>query len=182
VAALFWYNELVFHLPTPVPANYKPVSQGSLVKLNGPLVRDGGKPLFIHFFNPECPCSRFNIANFKAMVKHYSNRVNFIIVVMSDKKYTVKAIQDKFDLNIPVSFDPSIAIACGVYSTPQAVLLDTAHKLYYRGNYNSSRYCTDEKTSFAKFAIEGLLDERAKLVFSPLALRAYGCTLPNCTN
>ena len=101
---------------------------------------------------------------------------------MSDKHYTVKEIQEKFDLNIPVSFDPSTAVACGVYSTPQAVLLDTIRKLYYRGNYNNSRYCTDEKTSFAKFAIEGLLNDRSKLVFSPLALRAYGCTLPNCTN
>jgi hypothetical protein len=182
VGAIFWYNELVYHLPTPIPANYKPINTGTVVKVNIPPGTNSSKPLFIHFFNPACPCSKFNAATFKSMVKQYHNRVNFMIVVMSDKHYTVKAIQDKFDLNIPVSFDPSIAIACGVYSTPQAVLLDTSHKLYYRGNYNSSRYCTDEKTSFAKFAIAGLLDDRAKLVFSPLALRAYGCTLPNCTN
>jgi len=182
VAALFWYNELVYHLPTPLPANYRSVNRGSVIKLKMPFLFDAARPVFLHFFNPSCPCSRFNIANFKLMVKQYNNRVNFVIVVMSDKHYTVKEIQEKFDLNIPVSFDPSTAVACGVYSTPQAVLLDTIRKLYYRGNYNNSRYCTDEKTSFAKFAIEGLLNDRSKLVFSPLALRAYGCTLPNCTN
>jgi len=107
--------------------------------------------------------------------------VNFVIVIMSDKTYTVKAIQDKFNLDIPVLFDPSIAVSCGVYSTPQAVLLDTDHKLYFRGNYNSSRYCTNEKTSFAKIAIAGLLNEHARLVFSQVALKAYGCSLPNCT-
>ncbi len=181
VGALFWYNEWVYHLPTPVPENYKPVSQGKIIKLNGPLEADHSKPLFLHFFNPDCPCSRFNISNFKTVVKKYGQQVNFVIVVMNNKFYTAKQIQDKFDLNVPVLFDASIAVSVGVYSTPQAALLDTQHKLYYRGNYNSSRYCTDEKTSYAKIALEGLLHDHARLVFSQLALRAYGCRLPNCT-
>jgi AhpC/TSA family len=180
VGALFWYNEWVYHLPTPVPENYKPVSQGKLIKLNGTLGTDHSKPLFLHFFNPDCPCSRFNISNFKSLVKKYNGQVNFVIIVMNNKYYTAKQIQDKFDLNVPVLFDASIATACGVYSTPQAVLLDNERKLYYRGNYNSSRYCTDEKTSYAKIAIEGLLHDHAKIMFSQLALRAYGCRLPNC--
>jgi thioredoxin-related protein len=180
IGVLFWYNELVYHLPTPVPENYKPVSQGKFIKLNGTLATDYGKPLFLHFFNPDCPCSRFNISNFKSLVKQYGRQVNFVIVVMNNKRYTANEIQDKFDLNVPVVFDASIAVACGVYSTPQAVLLDTDHKLYYRGNYNSSRYCTDEKTSYAKIAIAGLLHDHARLSFNHLALTAYGCQLPNC--
>ena len=181
IGALFWYNELIYHLPTPIPANYKAVSQGKLIKLNGPLGADHSKPLFLHFFNPDCPCSRFNISNFKSLVRQYKNQVNFVVVVMNNKYYTAKAIQDKFDLKIPVSFDASIASACGVYSTPQAVLLDSAHKLYYRGNYNRSRYCTDEKTSYAKMALAGLMHNHSQLIFNQLALRAYGCSLPNCS-
>jgi len=180
VGALFWYNEWVYHLPTPVPENYKPVSQGKLIKLSGALEADHSKPLFLHFFNPDCPCSRFNITNFKSLVKQYGRQVDFVIVVMNNKRYTANEIQNKFDLNVPVLFDASIAVSCGVYSTPQAVLLDTEHKLYYRGNYNSSRYCTDEKTSYAKIAIVGLLHNHTKIKFNQLALRAYGCRLPNC--
>ena len=180
IGALFWYNEWVYHLPTPVPSNYRPVSQGKIIKLNGLLEADHSKPLFIHFFNPDCPCSRFNISNFKSLAKLYGRQVNFVVVVMNNKYYTAKQIQDKFDLNIPVLFDASIATSCGVYSTPQAVLLDSERKLYYRGNYNSSRYCTDEKTSYAKMAITGLLHDHSKLIFDQLALRAYGCRLPNC--
>jgi len=180
IGALFWYNEWVYHLPTPIPKNYKPVDQGKLIKLSGALEADHSKPLFLHFFNPDCPCSRFNISNFKLLVKQYGRQVKFVIIVMNNKFYTAKQIQDKFDLDVPVLFDASIAVSCGVYSTPQAVLLDAGHKLYYRGNYNSSRYCTDEKTSFAKIAIAGLLNNHARLVFNPLALRAYGCSLPNC--
>jgi hypothetical protein len=180
IGALFWYNEWVYHLPTPIPENYKPVGQGKLIKLNGALEAEHSKPLFLHFFNPDCPCSRFNIANFKSLVKQYDTQVKFVIVVMNNKFYTAKEIQDKFDLDVPVLFDASLATACGVYSTPQAALLDAEHKLYYRGNYNSSRYCTDEKTSYAKIAIAGLLNDHKKLVFNELALRAYGCRLPNC--
>ena len=180
IATLFWYNEWVYHLPTPVPQNYKPVYPGEFIALKGPLKEDHRKPLFLHFFNPDCPCSRFNMSNFQSIVKKYASQVNFAIVIMNNKKYTAKAIQNKFNLNIPVLFDASIATSCGVYSTPQAVLLDTEHKLYFRGNYNSSRYCTNEKTSFAKIAIAGLLTDHARLVFNPLALKAYGCQLPNC--
>jgi hypothetical protein len=181
VGALFWYNEWVYHLPTPIPSNYKPVSQGKVIKLNASIEVDHSKPLFLHFFNPDCPCSRFNVSNFKSLVRQYGRQVNFVVIVMNNKHYTAKAIQDKFDLDVPVLFDATIAEACGVYSTPQAVLLDTQHKLYYRGNYNSSRYCTDEKTSYAKIAIIGLLRDHARLIFDRLALRAYGCSLPNCT-
>jgi hypothetical protein len=181
VGALFWYNELIYHLPTPVPSNYKPVYVGETIPLKGALNADHSKPLFLHFFNPDCPCSRFNISNFQSLVKRYGSQVNFAIVIMSNKTFTAKTIQDKFDLNIPVLFDASIAVSCGVYSTPQAVLLNKEHQLYFRGNYNSSRYCTNEKTSFAKIAIAGLLADRTQLAFSPLALKAYGCTLPNCT-
>lgn len=180
VGALFWYNELIYHLPTPVPEHYKPVNNGTVIKLGNDFDTYQGKAVFLHFFNPDCPCSRFNITNFKSLVKQYGGQVNFVVVVINNRKYTAQAIRDKFDLNIPVLFDATLAPACGVYSTPQAVLLDAQHTLYYRGNYNQSRYCTDEKTSYAKIALNGLMHDHARLVFSPLALRAYGCSLPDC--
>ena len=97
-----------------------------------------------------------------------------------DKSYTAEDIQDKFGLNIPILFDQSIAAACGVYSTPQAVLLDTDHKLYYRGNYNKSRYCTDKKSNYAQMAIDSLLMKQHNPIFSQTALKSYGCSLPIC--
>jgi len=180
VGAVFWYNEIQYQLPTPIPENYKAVNPGQLIKLNTKLNVNPAKPLFLHFFNPVCPCSKFNIKMFKSLVAQYSNQVNFVIVVISDRTYTAKEIQDKFNLNIPITFDQSIATACGVYSTPQVALIDNAGKLYYRGNYNISRYCTDEKTNYAQQAITGLLDHNKKLFFSKLALISYGCRLVNC--
>jgi redoxin len=185
IAFIFWRSELRYHLPTPVPVNYHDIGRGAAVALPpsaAALFRPATRPLFLHFFNPDCPCSRFNMPQFRALVQQYGNRVSFGIVVMSPQKFTARQIQDKFNLPypIPVMQDSAIAAACGVYSTPQAVLIDRDGHLYFRGNYNRSRYCTDEKTGFARQALEGLLHANYTLTFSPLALKAYGCTLPSC--
>jgi hypothetical protein len=69
----------------------------------------------------------------------------------------------------------AIAAEAGVYSTPQAVLVDERGRLAYRGNYNVSRYCVDPRTEFARLAIESLL---AKQSVTVPETEAYGCELP----
>jgi hypothetical protein len=185
IAFLFWRNEWIYNLPTPVPEKYQPVDRGATIELPATLksaaaLKSGPKPLFLHFFNPDCPCSRFNMTYFRTLVKQYGDQVDFAIVVLNNKDYTEDEVQRKYELRIPVLFDSSIAVRCGVYSTPQAVILDADRKLYYRGNYNRSRYCTDTKSNYAQQALDGLLRKRIDLRFDRLALTAYGCRLPNC--
>src|SRR5215469_13016764 len=122
VALLFWRNEWKYSLPTPIPVNYHNIALGAPIGLP-PAVQTSAKPLFLHFFNPDCPCSRFNMPQFKALVDQYGDRVDFAIVVMSPKSFTASAIRNKFNLAhpLPVLQDSSVAAACGVYSTPQAV-------------------------------------------------------------
>lgn len=140
-----------------------------------------GQPVFLHFFNPDCPCSRFNAKTFKKLVLNYGSKVKFAVVVMSSKTFTVKAIQEKIGVaDIPVLSDTSLARRCGVYSTPQVVLLDDSHHLYYRGNYNVTRYCTDESTNFARIALDGYFNQMPVLGLNRLAFQAYGCSLPAC--
>ena len=180
IFALFWYNEWMYNLPTPVPANYKAVKAGEYINVPSSL-NSNSKPVFLHFFNPDCPCSRFNMPHFKSLVQAYSNKVSFGIVVMNNKNYTAKQIQEKYDLNIPVFFDASLAASCGVYSTPQAAIINVDRKLYYRGNYNRSRYCTDKKSNYAQMALDSLLQNRTTITFNQFAFKAYGCQLPKCT-
>lgn len=182
VGGIFWYNELQYQLPTPVPKDYKEKQIGSYVKLPVAFAGQDRKPLLLHFFNPDCPCSRFNIQQFKAIVQRYGDRVDFRIVALTQKQFSEQEIQQKFDLDIPVTFDQNLAELCGVYATPQAALLDANHHLYYRGNYNRSRYCADEKTNYARIAIDGLLAKNNHIKFNKLALVSYGCTLPGCEN
>jgi peroxiredoxin len=180
IAWQFWHNEWKYSLPTPVPQSYHPAQAGARIDLAGKL-ESYKKPIFLHFFNPSCPCSRFNIPHVKSLVKKYGNQMTFAIVVMSkDKNYSAEEVLDKFGLTIPVLSDATIAQSCGVYSTPQAVIIDTDGKLYYRGNYNKSRYCTDKNSNYAQMAIDSLLRKTSHPVFSELALKAYGCQLPVC--
>ncbi|HUC80691.1 MAG TPA: thioredoxin fold domain-containing protein [Flavisolibacter sp.] len=180
ISGLFWIHELKYQMPTPVPANYKDVKPGSPISLAPQFAVDPQKPLFLHFFNPDCPCSKFNTKHFKELVKQYGQQVEFAIVTMApDEQYTAKDIQSRFDLDLPVSFDTTLAATCGVYSTPQAVIIDKG-KLYFRGNYNKSRFCTDPATNYAQMAIDSLLQQKQHLNFDDLAFRAYGCELPVC--
>ncbi|HMG15973.1 MAG TPA: redoxin domain-containing protein [Saprospiraceae bacterium] len=181
IGRLFWKNEIIYTLPTPVPVSYHPVMPGEHINLQDKISNVNNKPAFIHFFNPACPCSRFNIPHIQSLVRKYGDKINFSIVVLSkDSKYTVKEIQEKFDLNIPVLFDQSIASTCGVYSTPQAVIIDSNQKLFYRGNYNKSRYCVDTKSNFAQMAVDSLLKNNNTPIFNALATTSYGCQLPLC--
>lgn len=182
IFGFFWYNQLVYTLPTPIPKGYTTVKNGKVISLKNELNFRNQKPVFLHFFNPDCPCSRFNINHFKSLVKAYHNQVNFAIVLMTDKPYTAAEIQKRFDIDIPVVSDSTLATQSGVYSTPQAVILNADRKLYYRGNYNKTRYCTDEKSSYAKLALNGLLNHSSLIQFDQSALTAYGCKLPNCKN
>jgi hypothetical protein len=181
IAGIFWYMDWKYSLPTPVPAEYHPVTTGTYVDLAARLPMAGNKPVFLHFFNPDCPCSRFNIPYFKALARKYGDKISFAIVVMNNQMYTANEVRNKFGLDVPVSFDSTLAAACGVYSTPQAVLLDGNHRLYYRGNYNKNRYCTDPRSNYAQMAIDSLFGSVSRPVFASAALRAYGCQLPACT-
>lgn len=181
ISALFWYNDWVYRLPTPLPLDYKTVAVGSTIDLGSQVAKDNGKPVFLHFFNPRCPCSRFNIPHFTSLVNRYGHAVNFAIVVLSSKEYTEKEIQNKLHTDVPVLFDTAIAVTCGVYSTPQAVIIGANHQLYYRGNYNRTRYCDDKKTEYARLALDALLQHNPTIVFDQFALKAYGCKKPKCT-
>lgn len=181
IVVLFWHNEWVYSLPTPVPENYRVVDAGASISIVQKLPFKRNKPVFLHFYNPDCPCSRFNIPHFKSLVNEYSDRITFAVVPVTSKNISVNDIRKKFDVDVQVIFDTTLATACGVYSTPQAVLLDTNRQLYYRGNYNRTRYCTDKKTEYARMAIDKLLHHNAATGFDAFAIKAYGCQLPKCS-
>lgn len=182
IGFLFWHNEWKYTLPTPVPEHYRPVKIGDAVDLGHKIgLPARQRPVFLHFYNPACPCSKFNLPHFQFLARTYAQWIDFgVVVIAKERRYTEAQIQSRLGLQIPVSFDSSLARACGVYSTPQAVLLDAESRLYYRGNYNKSRYCTSKQTNFAQQAIDSLLHFSCNPVFSEAALRSYGCAFPTC--
>jgi AAA15 family ATPase/GTPase len=181
IAFLFWYFEWQYNLPTPQPANNKVVHIGDKIELNFFTGKPNNKPTFLHFFNPNCPCSKFNLPHFKALVKKYQASINFYIIISNNNSTdAAEYLQKKLEVTIPVIIDSSIAKNCGVYSTPQAVLITNNNLLYYKGNYNSSRYCTDQKSNYAQIAIQSLLSNISNPTINQNAIIAYGCAMPIC--
>ncbi|MBE7176557.1 MAG: AhpC/TSA family protein [Mucilaginibacter polytrichastri] len=175
---LFWYNEYRYSLPTPLPAHYKAVQNGVRIPVDAYPGLRSGKPVLLHFFNPECPCSRFNITHVKQLMHDFSGKIEVAIVVVSKKSFSGEDIRAQFGLeNVAVIADQGLSALCGVYSTPQAVILDKNRTLFYRGNYNRARYCTDAKTAYAQQAITDLLSSRPMSHLPAFATRAYGCSL-----
>jgi hypothetical protein len=179
---IFWTQELQYALPTPVPANFVDVAIGDRVDLPAGLKIGPGRYVLLHFFNSDCPCSRFNMQEFKSMAHRYRDSVQFYVILQSDDEEDVSRFHDKYELGIPVVLDKDGAIsdACGIYATPQAVLLDGNSVIFFKGNYNASRYCTRRETRFVEIAMDSLLKNKPL----PLSVRnavtePYGCTLPS---
>lgn len=181
IMSLFWENELIYQLPTPVPQDYEVRLNGTFIETQKVLEWDQKRPLFLNFYQKKCPCSRFNSKKFNALVRTYGDDIDFRVVLQSSDSIEYWDFLDKYRLDVPVVLDNNGAIAdlVGVYSTPQAAILKTNNELYYRGNYNKAKFCTQKETEFARIALESLLDNKPLPIFSERSTIAYGCELPS---
>ena len=137
-------------------------------------------PTLLNFYNPDCPCSRFNLDHVRALLHRYGTRLRCITIIEMPDSAETKQEFGSLHLSgdCVTDTDGHIAAACGVYSTPQAVILDAAGRLIYRGNYNSGRYCTEPQSEYARLALDALLAHAPLTHFPDNAIRAYGCALP----
>ena len=83
IVHLFYKNEVQYWIPTPVPANYVNVSMGSTIASDVYATED---KKFIHFFNPNCPCSKFNLTTYKNLIKKYGDDFKCFAVVQESIK------------------------------------------------------------------------------------------------
>jgi hypothetical protein len=179
---IFWQQEIQYSLPTPVPVNFADIKVGEKVDLSKELKIDSGRAAVLHFFNSDCPCSRFNMDEFERLEHLYRNKVQFFVVIQSDNTDDLEKFNDKYELTVPIILDPTGAIAdkCGIYATPQAVILDQNSAVYFKGNYNKARFCTQKETRFVEIALDYLLKEEPLPAFMQFAVaEPYGCTLPS---
>jgi hypothetical protein len=177
IAFIFWNQEMQYALPTPIPVGYKPIFTGQFVNLPEKNVFSDNQPILLHFFNPDCPCSRFNIKEFMTMAEAYQDKISVYTIIPEDSD--IERARRLTDNKFPVLVDTQgkFSSVCGVYATPQAVLLNKDHQIFYKGNYNISRYCTDKKTAFAAIALQRMLSGQTPPVFGKEATTAYGCPL-----
>lgn len=177
---LFWHQEMKYVLPTPIPANYTARLPAEALVLPSVHNFPANQSLYFHFFNPDCPCSRFNLKHFLSLKKQFEGHVKIYAVIpaYADFEYAKEMIDDAGVIIIQDK-DDSLASTCGVYATPQAVIIDNQGKLFYRGNYNRTRYCTLKESNYAEIALTALVKGEKPPVFNAFATQSYGCELPN---
>lgn len=175
ICVLFWQMELVYTSPTQKPADYREIYVNDLVYLDDTLSSALSKPVFYHFFTTTCPCSRFNLEHFNQLKNQYTDVVDFYVVIPSEDDISEARRYFEGETKIIRDTNKEFALRSGVYSTPQAVIISTDHKLYFRGNYNKARYCTDPFSNFAQMAIDSIRMQAPPPDFGPLASVAYGC-------
>ena len=119
---------------------------------------------------------------FKRIAKKYEKDINFYVIIQSEEEQALDDFMDKYELDIPTILDKEGAISdiCGIYSTPQAVIIDKNSDLFFKGNYNKARFCTRKETRFVDKAIEHLLAGEDLPLYIEYALtQPFGCTLPS---
>jgi hypothetical protein len=170
----FWWFDWRASRPTPRPAQTTALDRGATVTLPAPLAAfaTAGAPVLVHFYNPDCPCSRFNREHLRALYSRFGSTVRFVLVAESD----AADLESPLGNDAPVirDGDGALAEALGTWSTPQAVLLDGARRVVYAGNYNTSRFCANRRTEFVRLALESLETVGAALPTLP----PWGCQLP----
>lgn len=184
IGAAFWHQDLRYSLPTPRPAGWTATPVGTRIPLPPAIealrAARPGSPVHLHFFNPDCPCSRFNVDHVRDLVRAHGSDVVFVAVLRDASPDVLERAYRKLALAIPFVVDEGpLSDAVGAYSTPHAVILDGDGRLYYEGNYNVTRYCRDRETEFARLALERVLAGGPPPVFETAASVAYGCPLPD---
>ena len=177
IIAVFWNQQIQYLKPTVKPKSHNTITPGTQISLS--FLKEGTEPIFLHFYNPDCPCSRFNQDHFRQLVRRYQGKVKFYTIVPDSAEEPLSQ-----ELNVPIisDSDGAIADACGIYATPQAVVLTAKGILYYQGNYNKARYCTTRSTRFAELALQSaIIDQPLPLAVQRAGL-PYGCNLPSDIN
>jgi len=182
IAAAFWWQDWQYALPTPRPDGFYQAPLGSRPQLPAALQaqRKPGRPILVHFANPHCPCTEFNLDHLRNLHQAFAGQVDFLVALQThaEPAQAQREFED-MHLSMPmvVDRDGSIGEALGVYGTPQAALLDADGRLYYRGNYNQSRYCLDGSSEFARIALQALTGGHRLPAMPPAAFITVGCPI-----
>ena len=168
IGATFFVEDYRYSLPTPRPANFRPVSLGKRIELP----KADPRPTLLCFASPDCGCSRFNQDHLWELAREFGHQVRIVEVVEGS---------DAGGLSSPdeTLLDPTgdWARKCGVYSTPQAVVLDRSGQIVFEGNFNSTRFCSNSSTQYARIALESAVHGLPIPPMPKAATTPYGCAI-----
>ena len=137
----------------------------------------------IHFWNPDCPCNRFNEVHVKKIISAYADKnVKFTVVVSGSNKEerhqrqvlakqvfshsAVKEIRSDWPMNQ------------GPPSSPAVGVVNSDGELIYFGPYSLGARCAPDKGKFVENVLDGLYARKKSADKKQLNTLAVGCFCP----
>ena len=140
-------------------------------------IADGGNgPVVVHFYDPACPCSKFNTEHVLALIEEYQGRgVQFEVRVPSaDVQAQARQL---FGVPVAVAADAQRPAA-----SPSALVLNQAQAagrtVAYVGPYSAGAVCTGAEDDFVGLVLNRLLNQE-KLGWESNLAKGCLCPWPN---
>lgn len=137
----------------------------------------------IHFWNPDCPCNRFNEVHVKKIISDYAAKnVTFTVVVggrnkeeRNQRQILAKQI---FSHAAVKDIRSDWAMNQGPPSSPAVGIVNSEGELVYFGPYSLGARCAPDKGKFVETVLNNLEDSKKRTGKKQLNTLAVGCFCP----
>lgn len=135
----------------------------------------------VHFWDPDCPCSRFNEVHVKQIMSEYAGKnVQFTIVVSGNdaatRKQRLARAQKIFNSKAVTEIRDDWPMQNGPPSSPAVGIISAKGELVYFGPYSLGARCSATKGQFVEKVLNKLQDKNS--VKKQLNTLAVGCFCP----
>lgn len=136
----------------------------------------------VHFWNPDCPCNRFNEVHVKKIISDYADKnVRFTIVVSGNSAEQRKLREERarkiFSHQAVKNFRSDWPMDKGPPSSPAVGVINSVGELVYFGPYSLGANCAPDKGKFVEKVLDHLKNKK-QAQKKQLNTLAVGCFCP----
>lgn len=161
--ALFESAELAEHL-------------GAFLYRNGYLESRSGNPaVVVHFWDPDCLCSRFNNSHVQSLIDDFGTKgVKFLIVLNAASEQQEDAWQKGRTLfpSATIISSRALGLPTPIPASPSTAIVDSQGQLAYFGPYSLGGLCLSSDEGFVETILSTLLAGRRSELNT---ISGFGC-------
>lgn len=141
------------------------------------------KPIsVVHFWNPDCPCNRFNEVHVKKIISDYADKNVQFTIVVSGKNTKLRKLREErarkiFSHSAVKNIYSDWSMDKGPPSSPAVAVINSSGELVYFGPYSLGANCSADKGKFVEKVLDQLKDEKQRQK-KQLNTLAVGCFCP----
>lgn len=145
---------------------------------------ESSKPIsVVHFWDPDCPCSRFNEVHFKKIISDYADKNVHFSIVVSGSNETVRNQRKEqarkiFNHAAVKKVHSDWSMQKGPPSSPAVGVINRNGELVYFGPYSLGARCAPDENKFVETVLDGLDTSKKSATKKQLNTLAVGCFCP----